>query len=372
MRPNPYITQALKYATFTLLGCGAIVAGAGLMRGTANVPLAGRLTVSQQQGVIPTMRFDEHRAIDGFSAPADTHAIFTVPLGIRIPRVTFFGGQDYDQKRYWGYCFSGNEAANKQRGLRGKGMYDGQFFYSLGERKAQSERPVPSDDDLPGILQATVEVPERAPASIAEILYGGQTCYVMSEVILPVGVDTDGDTLNSERERELQTDLNNPDSDGDGIPDGSEVFVTKTQPKERDSDRDGLGDRCEDANMNGKQEKTETNALNPDTDRDGLCDGNGSGSACPEPKQVTCFLNAAGDRECESRPSFPVSGEDMNQNCAVDQNETDPKNPSTFGVPDFEHKWRQMQSQLGNRQSDSAIGRDAPELFPIPVMPREL
>ena len=36
-------------------------------------------------------------------------------------------------------------------------------------------------------------------------------------------VDTDGDTLSDEREvAEHQTDPNNPDTDGDGIPDGSD------------------------------------------------------------------------------------------------------------------------------------------------------
>lgn len=368
MRPNPYVVQALKYATLTLLGIVAVISVAALMKNANTGSVAGRLVAVQLQGEIPTMRFDEARAIDGFSAPADTSVIFTVPQGVRIPRITFFGGPDFDQKRYWGYCFSGNEVENKKSGLVGKKMYDGQFFYSLAERKAQTERPKVSDTDLPGILNSTITPDKRAPASIAEVLYGGQTCYVMSEVELPVGIDVDGDELNSERERELGTDPHYPDTDNDGIPDGPEVFVTKTNPKIADTDEDGLGDRCEDKNMNGTNDRGETSALVPDTDRDGLCDGNGFAPRCPEPKQTYCSTNAQGDRNCISRPSTPVFGEDMNQNCKVDQGETDPTNPETFGQPDWNYKWGKMQQQLGNRPTDAAIGTNAPE-FPIPNLP---
>lgn len=350
MPTNPYIVNVLKFATLTLLGIMAVIIAAILLRQGGTDSLTGRLVATETQSVIPTVKFDEFRAIEGFSAPANMHVIFTVPQGVRMPRITFLGGPDFDERRYWGYCFSGNEVENKKNGLLGKRMYDGQFFYSIGERKAQTQRAPVADTDLPGILNATNQKDVRASASIAEILYGGQTCYVMSEVILPVGIDSDGDDLNNERERELGTDPNYPDTDNDGIPDGIEVFVTKTQPKEVDSDRDGLSDKCEDSNMNGQVDTNETSALNPDTDRDSLCDGNGSGSACPEPKQVMCYLTQEGQRECESRPSSPVFGEDMNQNCKVDEEETDPKNPNTFGPTDWLYKWNKLQSQTGNRR----------------------
>jgi len=369
MRPNPYIVQTLKYATLTLLGCAVIVGGAALVRNMAVTPLAGRLTTPLQQGVVPTKRYEEQRAIDGFSAPSDTHVIFTVPQGTRIPRITFFGGPDFDEKRYWGYCFSGNEPDNKAKGYLGKKMYDGQFFYSIGERKEQLSRPVPADNSLTDILAATTAKEPKASASIAEILHGGTTCYVMSSVVLPVAIDTDGDDLNNARERELGTNPNDPDTDRDGIADGSEVFRTKTSPREKDSDRDGLDDRCEDKNMNGAIESNETSALVSDTDRDGLCDGNGSGNGCPEPRQVTCFKDSVGERQCMERPSSPVFGEDMNQNCQVDGGETNPRNPETFGRPDWDYKWSLLQSQDGNRLTDSARGVDAPA-FPIPNLPQ--
>jgi hypothetical protein len=171
MRPNPYIVQTLKYATLTLLGCGGVVAAAALMRNMGAAPLAGRLVTSQVQGVVPTERYEMQRAIEGFSAPADTHVIVTVPHGLRIPRITFFGGPDFDKQRYWGYCYSGNETENKKNGLLGKELYDGQYFYSIGEREAQTARPQPADNDLQGILKATTAKDPKAPASIAEILF---------------------------------------------------------------------------------------------------------------------------------------------------------------------------------------------------------
>lgn len=368
MRPNPYIVHMLKYATLTLIGCGVIVGASALFRTTGNVPLAGRLTSPQERGIVPTMRFEEARAIEGFSAPADTHVIFTVPQGVRIPRVTFLGGPDYDEKRYWGYCFSGNEAANKQKGYLGKKMYDGQFFYSIGERKAQVERPGVADNNLQGILDATTAKTPEASKSMAEIFYGGQTCYVMSSIILPVAIDSDGDDLNAKREQEFQTDPHRADSDGDGIPDGLEVFKTKTLPGDRDTDHDGLGDRCEDKNMDGQVQKDETSPLVNDTDRDGLCDGNGSSSGCPEPRQIACLTDATGERVCDSRPSSPIFGEDMNQDCHVQEGETDPKNPTTFGLPDWDYKWNLLQAQTGNRRSMPPAITDE---FPIPDLPVE-
>lgn len=367
MRSNPYIVHALKYATLTLLGAIAIIAAAFLMKQSGTGSLTGRLVSQQVSGVTPTMKFDEARALDGFSAPADTNVIFTVPRGTRIPRITFFGGSDYNEKRYWGYCFSGNEVENKAKGYLGKKMYDGQFFYSLAERKAQTERPVHADNDLVGILDSTNQTDERKAMPAIEILSGGQTCYVMSEVALPVGTDRDGDELNSEREREMNTDPNYPDTDNDGIADGSEVFVTKTNPRLRDTDLDGLPDRCEDKNANGPEEG-ETSATVVDTDRDGLCDGSGYASACPEPKQHTCYQDKNNERICDLRPSTPVFGEDMNQNCSVDTGETDPRNPETFGRPDWDYKWSKLQSQTGNRQMDTTYGTKAPE-FPIPSLP---
>ena len=55
-------------------------------------------------------------------------------------------------------------------------------------------------------------------------------------------VDTDEDGLTDEEEHDLGTDPGNPDSDADGLTDGDEVHVYETDPNNHDSDWDGLGD----------------------------------------------------------------------------------------------------------------------------------
>jgi hypothetical protein len=77
--------------------------------------------------------------------------------------------------------------------------------------------------------------------------------------------DLDGDGLTQEREAGLGTDPYNPDTDGDGLDDGSEVTVWRTSPLQADTDGDGLGD--------GVEVNAGSNPLKTDTDGDGLEDG---------------------------------------------------------------------------------------------------
>lgn len=57
--------------------------------------------------------------------------------------------------------------------------------------------------------------------------------------------DTDGDRLSTQQEFELGTDPNNPDSDNDGLFDGEEVLIYHTNPLNNDSDGDGYTDGAE-------------------------------------------------------------------------------------------------------------------------------
>jgi len=78
--------------------------------------------------------------------------------------------------------------------------------------------------------------------------------------------DKDQDGLTKREELELGTDPDNPDSDGDGLKDGDEVKKYNTDPLKADSDGDGLKD--------GEEVLTyKTNPNNVDTDGDGLSDG---------------------------------------------------------------------------------------------------
>lgn len=349
------------------------MAGAALMRNMGAVPLTGRLVSQQDQGIIPTVRLDADRLRAGVSAPTDSHVIFTVPATTeRIATSLMVGGPDHwNNSQYWGYCY-GNESWT--------GTYDGQFFFSMGARKAAMKQTKAADNDLLGILNDTRKKTPEGLASIAEILHANQTCYLMANGKdfpggVPMGTDDDGDSLNSKLETEFGTNPQNADTDGDGISDGDEVFKTKTDPLFNDTDRDGLKDLCEDKNANGHLDKGETSALVSDTDRDGLCDGkgfvDGGGyrSGCPEPRSMQCGVSLSGERLCVERVTSPVFGEDMNENCIVDAGETDPKNAETFGRPDWDYKWSKLPMINGARQTDSAKGVIAPE-FPIPDMPQ--
>ena len=78
--------------------------------------------------------------------------------------------------------------------------------------------------------------------------------------------DADGDGLTKKEEKELGTDPNNPDSDADGLKDGEEVRTYFTNPLNPDTDGDSLKDGDE-----VKIYKTDPNKT--DTDGDDLTDG---------------------------------------------------------------------------------------------------
>lgn len=158
-----------------------------------------------------------------------------------------------------------------------------------------------------------------------------------------------------------RTDPANPDSDGDGIPDGVEAgrissidpacthFVgdadptTRTNPTVADSDGDGLPDGVEDADHNGRAEPTETDATNPDTDFDNLLDGaedkNHNGAVDPgetDPRKkdtdgdfindgVEVSVTHTDPTKADSDGDSCLDGaEDLNQNGVVDPGETNP------------------------------------------------
>lgn len=89
--------------------------------------------------------------------------------------------------------------------------------------------------------------------------------------------DTDEDELFDIYEKVIDTDPLNPDTDGDGLPDGYEVLTLNTDPLEVDTDENGISDADEDFdsdNLNNLGEYlNKTGPFNPDTDDDELLDG---------------------------------------------------------------------------------------------------
>lgn len=76
-------------------------------------------------------------------------------------------------------------------------------------------------------------------------------------------VDSDQDTLSDVRENEAGTDPKNPDTDGDGITDGREVFYFQTDPKNPDTDGDGFTDLDEIKNGNDPKSRKPEKLTSP-------------------------------------------------------------------------------------------------------------
>ena len=80
------------------------------------------------------------------------------------------------------------------------------------------------------------------------------------------GDDDDNDGLTNQDEERIGTDPRNPDTEGDGLADGEEIRHYKTNPLQSDTDADGLADGEE-------ATRYRTDPARSDTDADGLMDG---------------------------------------------------------------------------------------------------
>ncbi|MEM6539987.1 MAG: gliding motility-associated C-terminal domain-containing protein, partial [Bacteroidota bacterium] len=99
----------------------------------------------------------------------------------------------------------------------------------------------------------------------------------VSVMVIDCLLDADNDGLNDEVEEVLGTNPNNPDTDGDGIEDGQEVNIDSTDPLD-DCDSVGgtplPGSDCDlDGLTNAEENDLGTNPNDADTDNDGLTDG---------------------------------------------------------------------------------------------------
>ncbi|MGE5436054.1 MAG: OmpA family protein [Syntrophothermus sp.] len=141
----------------------------------------------------------------------------------------------------------------------------------------------------------------------------------------PTDKDKDG-LLNSDEEK-LGTDPNNPDTDGDGLLDGQEVLSYKTDPKNPDTDADGLKDGAE-----VKQYKTDP--LNKDTDGDGLGDGQEVNSTKTNPLDKDTDADGLTDGQevntTKTDPLNPDTDKDgLKDGDEVNTHKTDPLNEDT-------------------------------------------
>ncbi len=107
---------------------------------------------------------------------------------------------------------------------------------------------------------------QTAIAVAQESLAASQSAATAAALTAVVEGDQDADGLSNDQEAALSTDPARPDSDGDGLEDGDEVLIYSTNPNERDSDGDLLSDFDE-------VNTYKTNPRAADTDGDGANDG---------------------------------------------------------------------------------------------------
>lgn len=274
----------LRHATAVLgaLSLGLIVYG--FSQGNFD-NLETRLLPKSQTHQTAWVTITAQQILSGSTIPADRNVIIHIPEEItRISRKVLFGRRGDDGLngmkgiRYWGYCFPQNIHDSSNNLKRG---FPGDLFLSEAERNFRRQKLIAQRRRTFSIFENLTEADlneteNRLQSRIrhqVEIFTGGNTCFVMTEKSLPIGSDEDGDGLNNALERGYGSDINNPDTDGDGVLDGLEVFRLGSHPTKRDSDGDGIIDGIEDANRNGRFEPGETNPVEWDTDRDGLCDG---------------------------------------------------------------------------------------------------
>lgn len=173
--------------------------------------------------------------------------------------------------------------------------------------------------------------------------------------------DKDMDGLIRKIEKEVGTDPDNFDSDGDGLNDGEEVNTYKSNPLNADSDGDGLKDSDEVKLYN-------TNPIIADTDGDGLNDGVEVNMYKTNPSKVDSDNDGLSDNEeITKHKSDPLKadsdGEGLNDGDEIKKYKTDPLKNDTDsdGLFDGEEVIKYKTDPL-RRDSDSGTIDDLIEL----------
>lgn len=141
--------------------------------------------------------------------------------------------------------------------------------------------------------------------------------------------DDDSDGLTNAEERRYGTDPGNPDTDGDGLKDGEEVKRYHTNPLNPDTDGDGLSDGDE-------VHRYHTDPTKFDTDGDGLSDGDEIFKYHTNPLNVDSDGDGLSDGEevlkYRTDPlKVDTDGDGLSDWEEVKVYHTDPLNPDTDG-----------------------------------------
>ncbi len=141
--------------------------------------------------------------------------------------------------------------------------------------------------------------------------------------------DDDMDGLTNGEEKITGTDPENPDTDSDGLKDGEEVKRYSTNPAKGDTDEDGLNDAAEVINH-------KTNPNKKDTDGDGLNDGEEAMKLNTDPTKADTDGDGLQDgAEVSVHRTDPLKpdtdGDKLNDGDEVNRHKTDPRKTDTDG-----------------------------------------
>ena len=188
--------------------------------------------------------------------------------------------------RYWVYEYTGNEETLRDAGETGRALFAGRFWLSAAEQEVSPQYTW---------LHENINI------------VAGSRYYVMtSEDICVSTLDSDGDRYNDGCELEFGTDVNDADTDDDGILDGDERITHGTDPLNSDTDSDGLQDGTE-VGLDTAHADTDDTVFIPDADT----------STTTDPLLADTDGGGLDD-----------GAEDVNQDGAVDVGEKDPNDPS--------------------------------------------
>ena len=223
----------------------------------------------------------------------------------------------------------------------GDGLADGWVDANKDSKKTMAEG---EDLDLDGVVDKTETDPRLADTDKGGESDGSEVLKTKHNPLDPKDdfVDTDGDGIVDKLEDKNgngkvdpgETDPKKKDTDGDGIPDGVEdankngkVDAGESNPTLSDTDGDGLNDSLEDKNKNGKTDKNETDATNKDTDGDGINDGLEDAN-----KNGKVDTGESNPRMKDTDGDGLDDGvEDANKNGKLDPGETDPTRKDSDG-----------------------------------------
>lgn len=174
---------------------------------------------------------------------------------------------------------------------------------------------------------------DRKYIRVMETTYYGETVSAVPLVAVKTEegyeiqhLDTDEDGIPDILEEQIGTDCLKADTDGDGLTDYQELYITDTDPLVFDFVEPGVSDADADSDGDGisniDEIRYETDPLCADTDGDGISDYD------------ELYIYGTNPLKADTDDDGINDGDELKLGLA-------PENPETFGVPDFEYKVEQ-------------------------------